>query len=110
MTLAVVANLLATAALAITVLVLAYDVRRTHRHVNQTHAAARQLLAHVPGKSAPRTDGAAEQPREWWQRLRALGDRDTLNARLADDMRQVRDQAALPAGGRHRAPDEKEAA
>lgn len=105
MTAAVAANLIATAALAVAVLALADYVRRTASHVQQTHDAARELLAHVPGKSAPRTDGAGQQPRTYWQRI---DQRAPLLARLAGDLRQVHDRAATPAGGRHRAPENEE--
>jgi hypothetical protein len=43
-----------------------------HGQGEQLLGAAARLLALVPGKSAARTDGSDEQPRTWWEALKAL--------------------------------------
>jgi hypothetical protein len=69
-------------------------------------AAAERLLAAVPSKSAPRTDGSHEKPRAWWQKLVPemvpdLPPTEPMAAAVDVGLAQILDQ---PAKRRHAAP------
>jgi hypothetical protein len=59
----------ACAALAVEGYLLLGRQRLLLQYAAQLLGTSADLLALVPSKSAPRTDGADEQPRRWWQRL-----------------------------------------
>lgn len=70
MTAALLGLLVATCvALAVEGYILIGRQQLQRNHLDQLLRAAGQLLALVPGKSAPRTDGAEDKPRRWWQKL-----------------------------------------
>jgi hypothetical protein len=48
---------------------LIWKVQLIHGLAEQTLGSAARLLALVPGKTAPRTDGGKLKPHTWWERL-----------------------------------------
>lgn len=59
-------------------------VQRLMDHAEQLQGAGARLLALIPGKSAPTSDGSGEQPHRRWHKLRNLPEQQRPDAPPAD--------------------------